>query len=517
MVLEQNLSLVNKVNRLLRWGHWFTFFNIILALAITASFWLAEPLPQTGLGWGYLLLNWVGHTAFLCFLFFILTIFPISLLFPSQKHVRGLGAILATLALVLLIFDAYVYRSLGYHIGNTSWLQTIELMKLQVVTNLRNFILIVVVTSAVLLALQLTISNYCWKKMARLQAITAGRPIWMVFVICFVLSHIVHIWADAQLKLDVVRQDNVLPLTYPATAKSFLARYQLLDRQQRQSSQQEPLDYLDRLKPVQTNIHCHAEQTSQPLTILVTLPLSTTEQQWLAEQGLRQLAPHFAPTEPAEALFHLLYGQFTDSSQQQHWLEQPPLWLQQSQQRIGLQQTQPLTDIPMPWLAEFDRPTAPIQIIFEHAIQQHWQQYADKAPIIVLELTSQHRQFAVAPAAVWYRWPELRQQQQFSASLHLDILPTILDRAGCQASPQLVGDSLLKPRNIPKLAISQHEIYSFYKDKLVIIREDHSFGVWSAGTLLPLNESFDMPMLVDALKRLPPSSATPLYDDEPNR
>lgn len=513
MVLEHNLSLVNKVNRLLRWGHWFTFFNILLALAITASYWLAEPLPQTGLGWSYLLLNWFGHTAFLCFLFFTLTIFPISLLFPSQKHVRGLGAVLATLALVVLIFDAYVYRSLGYHIGNTSWLQTIELMKLQVVTNTRNFILIVIVTSAVLLALQLTISNYCWKKMARLQAITAGRPIWVFFVVCFVLSHVVHIWADAQLKLDVVRQDNVLPLTYPATAKSFLARYQLLDRQQRQSSQLEPLDSLDRLTPVQTSAYCDAEQNIQPLTILITSPLTASQQQWVAQQGLRTLTPHFAPTEPAEALFHLLHGQFTDSDSYNSLLQTPPLWLQQSQQRIGLQQAQSLTDIQLPWLADFDLPSAPIQIIFEHGIQQNWQQYANQSPLIVFELTSQHRQFTLAPAAAWYRWPALRQQQQYSASMHLDILPTILAAAGCQASPSLVGDSLLQPRNIPKIAISQHEIYSFYKDKLVIIREDHSFGVWSAGTLLPLNEPFDMPMLVDALQRLPKASSTPLPND----
>ena len=35
MVLEQNLSLVNKIDRLLRWGHWFTFFNVLLAMLVT--------------------------------------------------------------------------------------------------------------------------------------------------------------------------------------------------------------------------------------------------------------------------------------------------------------------------------------------------------------------------------------------------------------------------------------------------------------------------------------------------
>ena len=164
MVLEQNLSLVKKVNRLLNWGHWFTFFNILLALLVTSSFWWSEPLPQTVLGSVYLLVNWLGHTAFLCFMFFILTIFPLSLIFPYQKHVRGLGATLATIGMVLLIFDAYVYNQLGYHLGSASFDQTLALLRAQVVTNLRNFVLIVTLVGALLLTLQIWLSNFCWKK-----------------------------------------------------------------------------------------------------------------------------------------------------------------------------------------------------------------------------------------------------------------------------------------------------------------------------------------------------------------
>src|SRR5690606_31392831 len=135
MVLENNLSLVKKVNRLLNWGHWFSFFNILLALVVTSAYWLSEPGPVSALGWLYLLLNWIGHTAFLCFMFFILTVFPVSLIFPYQRHVRGMAAILATTALVILIFDAYVYASLGYHIGSASFEQAAELLRQQIVTN----------------------------------------------------------------------------------------------------------------------------------------------------------------------------------------------------------------------------------------------------------------------------------------------------------------------------------------------------------------------------------------------
>ncbi len=38
-----------------------------------------------------------------------------------------------------------------------------------------------------------------------------------------------HIWGDARKLDDITRQDNVLPLTYPATARTMLTRYNLMD------------------------------------------------------------------------------------------------------------------------------------------------------------------------------------------------------------------------------------------------------------------------------------------------
>ncbi|MDP5192092.1 DUF3413 domain-containing protein, partial [Rheinheimera baltica] len=75
-------------------------------------------------------------------------------------------------------------------------------------------------------------------------------------------------------------------------------------------------------------------------------------------------------------------------------------------------------------------------------------------------------------------------------------------QAGCSSHMSWLGDNLLKPRALPKLTISGQEIISFKKDKMVILRADGSYGVWSAGTLLPLNDKLDLAMLTDALKRI---------------
>ncbi|MDP2716084.1 DUF3413 domain-containing protein [Rheinheimera sp.] len=501
MVLENNLSLVKKVNRLLNWGHWFSFFNILLALVVTSVYWLSEPGPVSALGWLYLLLNWIGHTAFLCFMFFILTVFPVSLVFPYQRHVRGMAAILATVALVLLIFDAYVYASLGYHIGSASLDQAIELLRQQIVTNLRNFVLIVLAVGALLLAVELTISNYCWKKVERLKQSGVATPLFAIFIGSFMLSHLLHIYADANLKYDVTRQDNVLPLSYPATAKTFLARYQLVDLNSRAQQQLDKFSLPGKLDTGNA-IQCNAEHSKTSTLLLISEQLSRAQQSILSQQGLKPLEQHFAPKTANEALLNLLYGKFWIDENSQAPLSTEPGWLTQLPQGLLSisrdNNTQPAN---LPWL-KTAAATSRYAIIFDNAPEQRWAQYKQYNNIVLMTTTGKHNQFNLAPAQVWSNWTALRQLQQHQVTQHLDWLPTLLAQAGCRSQANWLGDNLLKPLPLPKLNISGEEIISFKKDKMVILRADGSYGVWSAGTLLPLQEKPDLPMLTDALKRI---------------
>ena len=500
MVLENNLSLVKKVNRLLNWGHWFSFFNILLALAVTSVYWLAEPLPVSMMGWLYLPLNWIGHTAFLCFMFFILTIFPVSLVFPYQRHVRGLAAILATVALIVLIFDAYVYANLGYHVGSASLDQAVELLRQQIVTNLRNFVLIVITVAALLLAVELTLSNFCWKKIERLKKSAIAAPLFTVFIGSFMLSHLLHIYADANVKYDVTRQDNVLPLSYPATAKTFLARYQLIDLNKQSQIQLDKLSLPEQFSH-QHNMVCQETTNNHSTLLLVTDNFSPELVKQLAAAGLRPLEQHFAPVSTDEALLNLLYGKLMIEQDADKQLQAPPSWLAQVPEgRISISRSADTEVVQLPWLN-----VAPLQthsIIFDNAPQQHWQDYSPFDNIVVMGLSGNHKQFSLAPTVAWSNWSALRQLQPHQVTQHLDWLPTLLAQAGCHANANWLGDNLLQPRILPKLNISDGEIISFKKDKMVILRADGSYGVWSAGTLLPLNDRLDLPMLTDALKRI---------------
>ncbi len=502
MVIEQDLSLVNKIDRLLRWGHWYTFFNVLLALLITGSYFFADPWPSSVAGWIYLLANWFGHTAFLCFLYFIITIFPISMLFPSQKHVRGIGAVLSTLGLVALIFDAYVYHSLGYHAGSASYEQTVDLLRQQVITNLRNFILITATVGSVLLAIELVVSNFCWKKVERLKRSGIGHPALILFLGSFVFSHVLHIWADAVGVQDITRQDNTLPLSYPATARTVLARYQLLDPSQLPRKGAEGWLAQAGFGEHPVALKCQVPADLKPLQIWVVPGLTAEQNQLLQLQSFKQLPQHMAPVDAKIASINLLTAQLASQTDLT-----APAWLQQLPAGLWSYQTGLLAEQRSPWLLNLPKPAnTPILWVLpddSNDLTNRLKQRAADEQMLVIENTSQSDQFAVGQSKIWYYWPALHQQRISQVSQHLDIVPTVLAYAGCQNTQPWVGDNLLQPVLQAKLNIVGHQLFSFRKDKMLVVNEDGQYSVWSAGTLVPLEQKPDLPMLTDALNRLP--------------
>lgn len=504
MVLEQNLSLVNKIDRLLRWGHWFTFFNVLLALLVTGSYFLADPLPQSAIGWIYLLFTWLGHTAFICFLFFIITIFPVSLIFPYQRHVRGLAASLATCGFVALIFDAYVYHSLGYHAGSASYEQTLDLLRQQVVTNLRNFVLITGTVAALLLWLQLVLSNFCWKKIARLSHSGVGKPALVVLLGSFMLSHLLHIWGDASQNDAITRQDNILPFSYPATARTMLARYNLLETSASQLNTTElQKNWLEptALRQLPVQLSCTAAANTAPVHFVVLNKLTVAQQTQLKQLGLRQMNTHFAPVAKTQALDNLLYADMAQNEPQKapDWLRQLPLDYVAFYAGNNWQQQ-------LPWLKE-QKPSSTALMHWhlpdnDDELTSLLQQVGD-GTLLVIELQGQSDKFALGTAAFWYRWPQLQQLRISDVTQHLDILPTLLAELGCFNQQNWSGDNLLQPQSQTKLNILNNQLYSFRKDKMLVVEEDGSFSVWSAGTAVRLEQRLDLPMLTDALNRLP--------------
>ena len=128
---------------------------------------------------------------------------------------------------------------------------------------------------------------------------------------------------------------------------------------------------------------------------------------------------------------------------------------------------------------------------------------------LVVQLHAQSREFALGQTELWFRWPELHQRRINEVTQHLDLLPTLLAELGCYNQQNWLGDNLLHPVTQAKLNLLNKQLYSFRKDKMLVVNEDGSYSVWSAGTLLRLEQRLDLPMLTDALKRLPQPAPLP--------
>ena len=57
-------------------GHWFSFFNIILAMLIATRYLVPSAGRRPRFGVTYLIISWIGHFSFLSFVTYLLTIFP---------------------------------------------------------------------------------------------------------------------------------------------------------------------------------------------------------------------------------------------------------------------------------------------------------------------------------------------------------------------------------------------------------------------------------------------------------
>lgn len=218
----------DNVSRLITWGHWFSFFNIILAMLIATRYLGSISWPSTTLGVTYLIISWIGHFSFLSFVTYLLTIFPLSFILPREKPLRFISAIIATLALVLLLIDTQVFQLFKFHLNGQVW----QLLLDQAQTEEGSIWSIIFVSVPTIFLLQLLLSAYVWRKINKRKRRQYGNQVGLALLVCFILTHLVNSWADATLYQPITMQRANFPLSYPMTARSFLAKHGWLDLEQ---------------------------------------------------------------------------------------------------------------------------------------------------------------------------------------------------------------------------------------------------------------------------------------------
>ena len=243
MVPELKETYAQKLHKLISWGHWYTGSNIILAIALSIFYYWDESLPRSFIGVFYLVTNTIGHMAFLTFLLYVLLIFPLTLVFPRTQFIRGFASVVFTIYFGVLALDILCYSHFGYHVFEVNMPKVVALLYSKFDETPTLFIFGFVSLVTIVLSYQLIASNYLWHNLSKVQRTNISQKATYTFVGAFLVSHLTHIWADAKLVLDITRLDNVMPLSYPATAKTTLTKYGLLDSGRYQEEKQQVLEF----------------------------------------------------------------------------------------------------------------------------------------------------------------------------------------------------------------------------------------------------------------------------------
>ncbi len=302
-----------RLLQLVSWSHWFTFFNIIAAILLSTFYLFNEASPETLLGKFYLVTTWFSHMGFLTFIGFVLLIFPITIIYPRTRFIRVTASFVFTVGLLLLLLDAFIYSRLGYHLNASSSDQILALIQSQIQQNSRAFWFISLLLFISILSFQLIVSNYAWKHLRDLQKTMFAKFVVIGLVSSFFASHLLHIWADANLEYDILRQDTVLPLSYPSTAKTLLTKYGMFDKDDYLARRTSSLSFKEPLPSFPNIDQCQSDLPINQSTFLVlTDKLLTEEQVQRFQQRISasntQLSKHIDNALPKDALFNLLYS-----------------------------------------------------------------------------------------------------------------------------------------------------------------------------------------------------------------
>lgn len=212
-----------QVSRSIAWSHNFLFFNILLALFISSSYLYAAPNTHSFLSFTYLILAYLGHTAFICCIFYLLTFFWLSF-WGNFRYYRIVCGILATLAHVVLLVDVKLYLYVKIHLGFSSLYLIFSNLDFKTGLNY-NFLYIAVPIVIILELIFAKLSTrLLYKEKKRIKMRIAS-----FFLLCsFIASHCLYIWADATNYEKITMLRTVLPAHYPMTAKSFLQSHNFI-------------------------------------------------------------------------------------------------------------------------------------------------------------------------------------------------------------------------------------------------------------------------------------------------
>lgn len=298
-----------KISKMVSWGHWFSLFNIVLALLIGSRYLWVADWPGSLLGRVYAFCSWIGHFSFIVFVFYLLIVFPLTFIIGSQRLLKGFYVILATAGLTFLLIDSVVFNRFHLHLNPIVW----QLLISPLTSEMSRDWQMMFIAAPIIFLIEMLLATWCWQKLRSLNRRRFVKPIVFFFISCFFATHLLFSWADANFYRPITMQRDNLPLSYPMTARRFLEKHGYLDAKDYQNRLTELGDpnALSVEYPLNT---IQYKANSHPYNLLlITLPLAhslndfPTLQQFAANNI--EFQQHYSSGDSVQSgLFSLFYG-----------------------------------------------------------------------------------------------------------------------------------------------------------------------------------------------------------------
>lgn len=298
-----------KISRMVSWGHWFSLINILLALLIGSRYLLVADWPDSLLGRIYAYCSWIGHFSFIVFAFYLVIIFPLTFIIGSQRLLKGLYTLLATIGLTFLLIDSEVFNRFHLHLNPIVWQLLISPQSSEMSRDWQ----VMFIAAPIIFLIELLLATWCWQKWRSLNRRWFAIPLVTFFICCFIATHLLFSWADANFYRPITMQRDNLPLSYPMTARRFLEKHGYLDAKDYQNRLTElgdpnALSVEYPINPIKYNANPHPYNL-----LLITLPQAHSLSdfpilQQFAANNIEFLQHYSSGTTEQSGLFSLFYG-----------------------------------------------------------------------------------------------------------------------------------------------------------------------------------------------------------------
>lgn len=208
-------------NNVKSWLNRYLLVNFIITLFIALRYLSPHPYPDSVISTIFLFTYSVAHLGLLA----LLLTSVLHLLARILRHylaIRFIAIILVSLSLSLLLADTFVYQQYRFHFNGIVF----ELM-VEGGTEIFSFswqlwTLISLIILA-FFAAQIFLSEMLRNKFVRTHfSLRTPLKIWLLLLL---LGHGIHAWADAMFEKSITQQARYLPISFPLTAKSLMAKF----------------------------------------------------------------------------------------------------------------------------------------------------------------------------------------------------------------------------------------------------------------------------------------------------